>query len=80
MIKELTAQLSEARDDYNHLKADMAAHDARLTAIEQHLSNPESTPITPSTRGLHLSKFRNPARPGLKILHQMPARTQPGSV
>ena len=49
MIKELTAQLSEARDDYNHLKADMAAHDARLTAIEQHLSNPESTPITPST-------------------------------
>jgi hypothetical protein len=49
MIKELTAQLSEARDDYNHLKADMAAHDARLTAIEQHLSNPESTPITPPT-------------------------------
>ena len=35
---------------------------------------------TSPSRGLHLSKFRNPARPGLKILHQMPARTQPGSV
>src|SRR5437764_11733157 len=48
IIKELTTQLSEARDDYNHLKADMAAHDARLLAIEQHLSNSDSNPITPS--------------------------------
>ena len=30
-------------------------------------------------RDLHLSKFRSPARPGLKILHQLPARTGPDS-
>ena len=48
MIKELTTQLSDAREDYNHLKADMAAHDARLTAIEQQLSIPDLTSVTPS--------------------------------
>src|SRR5581483_754098 len=47
MIKELSTQLSEARDDYEHLKADMAAHDARLSAIEQHLSNPTASPVSP---------------------------------
>jgi hypothetical protein len=47
MIKELSTQLSEAREDYEHLKADMAAHDARLSAIEQHLSNPDASPISP---------------------------------
>src|SRR5437764_10881912 len=47
MVKELITQLSEARDDYNHLKADMAAHDARLSAIEQYLACPGSNPITP---------------------------------
>ena len=61
MIKELTTQLSEAREDYNHLKADMAAHDARLTAIEQHLSNPESTPITPpATIPMEISLMTTP--------------------
>ena len=61
MIKELTTQLSEAREDYNHLKADMAAHDARLTAIEQHLSNPGSDPTSPPvTSPMDISPTESP--------------------
>ena len=47
MIKELATQLSEAREDYEHLKADLAAQDARLTAVEHHLSDTESHSDSP---------------------------------